>query len=408
MRETVYRGNFGYLQLSTTLKRKEEGDVKIKQWGLQGFLILVCAFSFCEVASAIQTVKTFETGTFTGTANLGQDPCFIGNFVYAAGDEEIAGLDYSASTPGGTPGVVTISCTILSGTAFTFEGTFSTPFDGKVVGEMFGDCTVSVDQSGGCLPGTIICNQQLVFDCPGCIADPALPVGLTFPEMETVGTTTTTGGIFCANSGTITATVIETTEAEADTGLTAGPVTGDLISPSTTAGGVDYDIAVSTTGDLSAAYVTVPLADAIDGDNDPPPGFGISTDPAQFWDINFTGTFSSMEMTLGYDDTNFICTDGTCGGGFPFCNTASDCEAGQVIYHYTGAAGGWDVIVPDDINTSLNTVTFTTTSLSLFTMGGPPPPIPALSNRGLVVFLFLAMGGALYVIRRRRSRSMSG
>lgn len=128
--------------------------MKIKRWGLQGFLILVCAFSFCEVASAIQTVKTFETGTFTGTNTFWVSACFTGTFLYTTGDEDIIGLDYSGATPSGFPGTVALTCFPDTPTKTTISGTFSTT-DGKVVGEIHGNCT-HPDWSFGCDFGDVV------------------------------------------------------------------------------------------------------------------------------------------------------------------------------------------------------------------------------------------------------------
>jgi uncharacterized repeat protein (TIGR03803 family) len=184
--------------------------------------------------------------------------------------------------------------------------------------------------------------------------------GLTLVGSTLYGTTLSTG-----TTGTIFSFSVPAETQSSPLGVGAnGQVS--LNGGSTIAGGSDITLPnVNGAGTFSSTYqsegsqaaLQTALGAAYNGMN-----FGLAgTDSngvvlpnsaVQFWDLNFTGTFTGdATVTLHYDPT--------LTGNAP----TSEFQ----IWHYTG--GGWNPVANEVVNPILDTITFTTDSFSPFLLG---------------------------------------
>lgn len=114
--------------------------------------------------------------------------------------------------------------------------------------------------------------------------------------------------------------------------------------------------------------------------------FRLSGDPAQAWNVSFSGSFTgTVEITFSYD---------------PDLLTVHEYEL--LIYH--NDQGVWTELPVVGRDSFANTITVTTTSFSLFVLGADPnpPPIPATSDWGLATLALLVItAGTLAILHRR-------
>ena len=139
--------------------------------------------------------------------------------------------------------------------------------------------------------------------------------------------------------------------------LPAGADVGTAINGgSETTGGVDLTFSsIDAPGDFSADYMVLEDGDIMIGEAE----FLLPGDPAQAWNVTFTGEFSgTVEITFAYD---------------PALLTVPEAELR--VYHRVG--GVWTDLPVVSRDAAAHTITVTTTSFSLFALGvslnGPCP-----------------------------------
>jgi len=142
------------------------------------------------------------------------------------------------------------------------------------------------------------------------------------------------------------------------------------------AGGFEYTVPnVTGAGVIQADYKTSSWYDLTEAERQGSE-FHMFSDPMQFWDITFDGTFEgTATLTFAYDDT-----------------TLGDIlEEQLIVWHRTGP-DSWEGLTKVSQDLDANTITVLTDSFSPFALGAVPEP---------ATMSLLALGG-LVLLRRRR------
>jgi hypothetical protein len=108
---------------------------------------------------------------------------------------------------------------------------------------------------------------------------------------------------------------------------------------------------VTTEGTFTAEYFQPPV-DELSAELFNSMNFILLSDPMQFWDVTFDGTFEGpVTMTLGYGDSDLLIP-----------------EQYITVFHQL-PSGGWEALPVIERNLDDNWMTVTTTGFSLFALG---------------------------------------
>jgi hypothetical protein len=147
-------------------------------------------------------------------------------------------------------------------------------------------------------------------------------------------------------------------------GAPAG-TSGSVLGGSGVIGGMDYSFSGATPGNFTARYESIPFLEAMSLLSNPGGfNFVVGTEPIQFWELDYDPAFTSVTLTLGYDDSSFI---------FPY--TELSLEAVHYVEPFRDCSPGVDcswIQLPSTVDDVANTITFTTTGFSQFVLASGP------------------------------------
>jgi CSLREA domain-containing protein len=156
----------------------------------------------------------------------------------------------------------------------------------------------------------------------------------------------------------------DTSEQSETTSVPAGQgVQASLLGGASAVYGIALEFENTPGGDLTVESYVVPAGGTLPGL--PPVDFQLGTDPAQYWQLEYTGAFNGggIELTFHYDDTGLTLAE----------------EEQLRIYHYVGGTWVPHYDLPDTVN---DTITVTVTSFSPFVVAYVPQCADTRDNDG--------------------------